>query len=483
MGKATRHALGSGAVLCGATALALLVISLPQHHPPAHLALLFAFLLASGGLAILAGAAAARWPLPAWARSLRSRLIAMCVITAVLGLVNAGFTTALMLLSTRDLAVLAGLLVCSLGVSVCVAFAASQPIANSIHETMAAVRRISAGSLHVRAPVHSRDEVGELAAAVNAMTQRLEDSFARERELDQARVDLILALSHDLLSPLTSIRAMVESINDGVVHDPATVRRYLRSVNAQIDDMTQLIDDLLELSRMDAVMPVLRPEPASIADLISDTVAGMSARAAARGLVLHGTVGDRLPRVMMDAPRVQRVLNNLVQNAITHTPPPGTVTLSAREDGDQVRVDVIDTGPGPPQEEFRRRLRAPADARLRRLRPRVEHRRRHRRGPRRPHPAGKFRRPGQRLQLHPAQRARMTIPAGRRLSYARSVLCSVLRLERQSRCGTIAPAGRLTPVGAMGDVNADFPPGRSPCRNDENPSSPSWPWPTPWTGW
>ena len=362
MGKATRHAIGSGAVLCGATALALLVISLPQHHRPAHLALLSAFLLTSGGLAILAGVAAARWRLPARGRSLRSRLIAMCVITAVLGLINAGFTTALMLLSTRDLAILAGLLVCSLGVSVCVAFAASEPIGNSIHETIAAVRRISAGSLHVRVPVRSRDEVGELAAAVNAMTQRLEDSFARERELDQARGDLILALSHDLLSPLTSIRAMVESINDGVVHGPATVRRYLRSVNAQIDDMTQLIDDLLELSRMDAGMPVLQLEPASIADLISDTIAGMSARAAARGLVLNGTVGDHLPHVMIDAPRVQRVLNNLVQNAITHTLPPGTVTLAAREAGDEVRVDVIDTGPGLLQEEFRRRLHTPPGA-------------------------------------------------------------------------------------------------------------------------
>ena len=63
----------------------------------------------------------------------------------------------------------------------------------------------------------------------------------------------------------------------------------------------------------------------------------------------------------------------------------------------------------------------------------------------------------------------MTNPAGRRLPYAHSVLCSVLRLEPDARCATIAPAGRLTPVGAMGDVNADFPPGRSRCRSDENP--------------
>ena len=362
MSKVGRQAIGAGVVLLSATALALLIISLLPHQPPAQLALLSAFLLGSGGLTTLAGVAAARWQLPPWGWSIRARLVLMCVITAVLGLVNAGFTTALMLLSTQDLAILGALLGFSLGVSVCVAFAASQATTNSIRELLTAVRRISAGSLDVRVPLRSRDEVGELADAVNAMAQRLEASFARERELDQARTDLILALSHDLLSPLTSIRAMVESINDGVVHGPATVRRYLRSVNAQIDDMTQLIDDLLELSRMDAGMPVLQLEPASIADLISDTIAGMSARAAARGLVLNGTVGDHLPHVMMDAPRVQRVLNNLVQNAITHTPPPGTVTLAAREAGDEVRVDVIDTGPGLLQEEFRRRLHAPPGA-------------------------------------------------------------------------------------------------------------------------
>ena len=358
MSKVGRQAIGAGVVLLSATALALLIISLLPHRPPAQLALLSAFLLGSGGLTTLAGVAAARWQLPPWGWSIRARLVLMCVITAVLGLVNAGFTTALMLLSTQDLAILGALLGFSLGVSVCVAFAASQATTNSIRELLTAVRRISAGSLDVRVPLRSRDEVGGLADAVNAMAQRLEASFARERELDQARTDLMLSLSHDLRSPLASIRAMVESINDGVVHDPATIRRYLASTKTQVEDMSQLIDDLLELSRMDTGTLTLQLEPASIADLISDTIAGMSARATARGLVLDGRVDADLPQVVMDPPRVQRVLNNLVQNAITHTPPKGTVSLSARDAGAAVQVDVSDTGQGMPEPEFLRLLSA-----------------------------------------------------------------------------------------------------------------------------
>ena len=169
--------------------------------------------------------------------------------------------------------------------------------------------------------MRSRDEVGELAAAVNAMAQRLETGLERERELDAARIDLMRAVSHDLRTPLASIRAMVESINDGVVDDPATVARYLRSTETQVTSMTQLIDDLLELSQMDAGALTLQAEPASIADLISDTIESMTARAAAQGLQLDGQVAEGLPHVMMDARRVQRVLNNLVHNAITHTPP------------------------------------------------------------------------------------------------------------------------------------------------------------------
>ena len=152
MRSARRRTVPACAVLFSATAMVLFIICVLQDRPARDLLMLAGFLLASGGITTLASPTLARWPLPSWVWSLRARLVLMCVITAVLGLVNAGFTTALMLLSTRDLALLAGLLGFSLGVSVFVAFAISEPTIKAIGEVLAAVRRLSAGTLDVRVP-------------------------------------------------------------------------------------------------------------------------------------------------------------------------------------------------------------------------------------------------------------------------------------------------------------------------------------------
>ena len=278
----------------------------------------------------------------------------MPVLTSVLALINVGFTALLMFLSSHDLALLAGLLGFSLGMSIFVAFAFSSSTIRSIRDLVAAVRRMSAGNLDTRVTVESQDEAGELASAFNTMAERLEASFNRERELERARKELIGAVSHDLRTPLASIRAMVESMNDGVVTDSDTMRRYLRSTQSEVEHLSQLINDLFELSQMDAGVLELHMETSSIQDLISDTMESMTAQALARKLTLKGTVDEDLSPVVMDAGRVQRVLYNLVQNAIRHTPPDGTIFILAKEVGTEVRVDVVDTGEGISEEEISR---------------------------------------------------------------------------------------------------------------------------------
>ena len=349
-----RQTIAACIALLGLTGLVLLLTIALLDPPAGDLALLSVFLLISGGATVLIGLAAARWELPRWVRSLRARLVLMCALTAALGLVNVGFTSALMFLSTHDLALLAGLLGFSLGMSVFVAFTFSSSTTRSIGEVLEAVRFMNTGSLDVRVPVRSGDEVGELAGAVNSMAQRLETSFTRERDLEQARKDLIRAVSHDLRTPLASIRAMVESINDGVVDDSETVKRYLRSTQSEVENLSQLINDLFELSQMDAGVLELHLESSSLQDLISDTMESMSAQAAVHKLTLDGQVDEGLSPVVMDAQRVQRVLYNLVQNAIRHTPPDGTIFLRAQDAGSEVQVDVIDTGEGIPEQEFSR---------------------------------------------------------------------------------------------------------------------------------
>jgi len=188
--------------------------------------------------------------------------------------------------------------------------------------------------------------------AFNDMAQRLETSFARERELEQARKELTASISHDLRTPLASIRAMVESINDGVVTDIETVRRYLNTVQVEVENLSQLISDLFELSQIDAGVLELHLEASSITDLISDTVESMSAQAAAGNLTLSGAVDGDVSTVVMDARRVQRVLYNLVQNSIRYTPADGTIFIRASNAGADVQVEVSDTGTGIPEQEL-----------------------------------------------------------------------------------------------------------------------------------
>jgi signal transduction histidine kinase len=147
---------------------------------------------------------------------------------------------------------------------------------------------------------------------------------------------------------------MIESINDGVVADNNTVQRYLRTIQGEIGYLSRLIDDLFELSQIDSGLLKLNTEPASLADLISDTLEALSAPAAQRRLKLRGEVDDTIPDVVMDTRRMQRVLYNLVQNALRHTPADGTIVIRAQDAGPEVEVSVIDSGEGIESEELPR---------------------------------------------------------------------------------------------------------------------------------
>ena len=188
-------------VLVSMTGLALVVIAALLAPPTLDLVTLASFLLISGGVTVLVGLAGSRVGGPRWLSSLRARLILVSAVTAALGLANVGFTSALMFLSTHDLALLAALLGFSLGMSIFVAFAFSSSSRQALKEVVDGVRLLNAGRLDARVPVRSGDEVSEVASALNSMAERLDVSFTREREFEQARRELIGAVSHDLRTP------------------------------------------------------------------------------------------------------------------------------------------------------------------------------------------------------------------------------------------------------------------------------------------
>ena len=322
--------------------------------PAKDLVLLGLFLLVSGGVSLLLGLAFLAGYRGRLLRGVRGKLLLAVVMSAGLVLMNVGFTAYLMFLSSHDLTLLVLLMVFSLGMAAYFALVVANSFDSTLQTLLDGVRQIGESKLDTRIEIRSGDEIEDLGQAFNMMAAQLEDAFARQREMEQARRQLIAAVSHDLRTPLATMQVMVESINEGVVTDTETLQRYHRTLLAEIGYLSRLIDDLFELSQLDFGLVQLQPERASISDLVSDTLEALRPQAEQRRLTLQGEVHGYIPEVVMDSSRMQRVLYNLVQNALRHTPPEGGVVIRAMDAGEEVTISVADTGEGIESEEIAR---------------------------------------------------------------------------------------------------------------------------------
>jgi signal transduction histidine kinase len=283
---------------------------------------------------------------------LSARVAVAHVVGVVIVLLIIIVTAYTMFISSHDLWLLGLLLGYSAAISLIFSLVASASIGESLRGLSVAASRMSNGDLSVRVPVTGESELADVAESFNTMAARLESAFARQRELEEARQGLIAAVSHDLRTPLASLRVMVEAIADGVASDPATVRRYVSSMEREIVHLGKLIDDLFEMARLDAEHVSLRLEPSAIGLLVNETLEAMDAQAARQRIALQARVGQNIPPIMLDPDRIQRVLYNLVQNAIRHTPADGSVIVEVWDRGPDIQVNVCDTGEGIPDTDL-----------------------------------------------------------------------------------------------------------------------------------
>jgi signal transduction histidine kinase len=222
----------------------------------------------------------------------------------------------------------------SASAAVIAALLLAHSIAASIDRLRDSSLALSAGDLTARAPERGPAELAELARSFNEMAGNLARLF-------DARKELVAWASHDLRTPIASLQAMLEAVEDGLA-EPA---RYLPAMHDQVRILARLVDDLFELARIDAGALTLELREEELAGLIDSCIRGVEAEAHARHVLVESRV-DNGARVRCAPEQVERVLYNLLTNALRHTPTDGSVAVFVEPQPNEVQVSVEDSGNG-----------------------------------------------------------------------------------------------------------------------------------------
>lgn len=326
--------------------LSLAVFYLIMHPPMGDLSFVAGFLGITTAISGILGFTAHRRGWLERMPSLRTAMFGSYLLASMLSLLAVWLTARLMFSSVHDLQLATVLLIFAAGMAIVFGYFLASTLGRRIQRLKATAEMLAAGDLSARAEVVGKDELAALGKSFNEMAEHLQEANDRQRELDQLRRDLVAWASHDLQTPLTAIRLQVEALADGLISDPESVERYLRGMQRQVKELSLLLDDLFQMAQVDAGGLILNRSTCSISDLISDTLESYSTLAESRGVRLRGEALPGVDPVSLDAPRFGRAVNNLVANALRHTPSGGEVLVRAHRDAGVLTIEVIDTGEG-----------------------------------------------------------------------------------------------------------------------------------------
>jgi two-component system sensor histidine kinase BaeS len=297
-----------------------------------------ALILAGATLMVGIGAAYCLRLLPA----LRLQLTGLALVAVVLPLV-AVLASGLVMLHSRDDAEILALLSGAALSAVVGALLLGRWVLNPLRQLQRTADELAAGDLGARAAEEGPSELGELGEAFNKMAQSIERLF-------EARRQLVAWASHDLRTPLSSMQAMLEALQDEL----ARPEEYLPAIRDQVRILSAMVDDLFELTRIDAGVLTLELRETRLDRLLESCVRALEANANARGIRLERRWDAHLPAVQCAPEKVERIVHNLLTNALRHTPSDGAVAVVASTQEHSVTVAVEDNGVGLTGETKRR---------------------------------------------------------------------------------------------------------------------------------
>lgn len=344
-------------VLTGlAIALTVLELAALMHPSASDLIQIGLFLVVSGAISLALGQGAlwladARGVGSVWLRLLLPSVLATLVIAF-----NVVLVAWKMFIAAEDAQIVVGFLVFGVALALMLSLAVASAMGTAIARVETGARHIAEGDFSYRIgeeAVGSAEELRRLARWFNQMAESVQRAFAERQAAEVERRRLVAAVSHDLRTPLASVRVMIEAIDDGVVGDQETICRYLHTMHAEVQRLSALVDDFFELSRVESGALTLHPERLALDDLLSDAIEAARSQAERREVRLVGQIAGTLPVVTVDARLISRALTNLVQNALRYTGPGEAILLYSTTTHDAtgrqwVRVTVADSGEGIP---------------------------------------------------------------------------------------------------------------------------------------
>jgi len=326
-------AWGAASVLASGLIVAELAMDLTPTDRPR----LYVVFGAMAILAFLTAIAAVRVAprLPSLVISIRILAFAAVVVTGIVVAVSA----MTMFIEPHDLSLVMVALVLGVGLGGVLAVAVAHPLTSDLAAMAMAARRAGQGDLSARTEIERQDELGTAARAFDEMVSKLDQS-------EEERRTLLTAVGHDLRTPLSSLQAAVEALQDGVAPDPSA---YLRGMSHDIQHLRHLVDDLFLLARIDSGRLELAPIEIDLAELADEAVEAATPAAAAREVLLKVNAPGRVG-VVGDPLALGRVFRNLLANAVRHSPEAGEVSIQLIRVGSRVETTVIDQGAGFPEE-------------------------------------------------------------------------------------------------------------------------------------
>ncbi len=334
-------------VLAAATGGAVLLAQVLLTPPRQDLVDLGIYLVVTGIVTVAAGWFLIRFVDHRFGLALLTRFALVALVGSAVLVANIVVLAQLMFISTdHDLQVLLAAVLFSSVLAVSfTTWVASQTLSR-LGAVNADIRELAAGNLSIKGDISGRDEVAALARDVRALARRLTEADEERKVLDAERRELTAAISHDLRTPLSTIRAMVDALEDGVVSEPVEMKRYFVTIRRDVDRLNRMIDDLFDLAQIDAGAMRLRRQQVSLDEIVAEVIDSMRIRAEREGISVSLSIEDRLPASMLDADRLERAIANLLRNALEHTPAGGAVHVNLRPSNGHAVLEVVDSGAG-----------------------------------------------------------------------------------------------------------------------------------------